>query len=100
MQHGVQRAQFGGIDPQRPVARQARDEHAAALPRFDDAVLPQPRHRFADDGAADAELFRQRGFGGQLFTGQHAALVDFGEQALSDGVGQRGRGRKSWKRHG
>ncbi|KAG1446797.1 hypothetical protein G6F57_017225 [Rhizopus arrhizus] len=86
VQDGVQRAQLGGVDAQRPVARQSGDEDAAALPRFHDAVLPQARHRFADDGAADAELFGQHGFGGQLFTGQHAPLVDFGEQALGDGA--------------
>ena len=91
MQHGIQRAQLGGVDAQRAVAGGAGDEYAAALARLDDAVLAQPRHRFADHGATDAELFGQRGFGGQLVAGLRAAFLDFGEQALGDRVGQGGR---------
>ncbi|MNT15771.1 hypothetical protein D3C72_1508430 [compost metagenome] len=100
MQHGIQRGELGRVDPQRSVAGMAGDVNPAALPRFDHAVLPQPRHGFADDCAADAELFRQGAFGGQLFAGQHATLVDLGEQALGDRVGQGGRRGKSGKRHG
>ena len=44
MQHGIQRAQLGGVDAQRAVAGGAGDEYAAALARLDDAVLAQPRH--------------------------------------------------------
>ncbi|MCY1551903.1 hypothetical protein D9M68_882660 [compost metagenome] len=100
MQDGVQRGQLGRVDAQGAVARRTGDVYAAALPGLYHAVLAQPGDGFADHGAADAELLCQRDFGRQLRAGQHAAFIDFGAQPFGNGIGQRGRGGKSGKRHG